>query len=81
MFKKIKGQLVSVAANTKAKAYALGSTAMVATGSAMAGGGTGPDLSAVEAVFDEYKVAVVALIIAFAVVLWSIRAAGLAKPK
>ena len=42
---------------------------------------TGPDLSAIESEVDGYKTAVVALVIAFAVVLWAIRAAGLAKPR
>lgn len=40
-----------------------------------------PDTSAITAEFDTYKVAVVALVIAFAVVLWAIRAAGLLKPR
>ena len=42
---------------------------------------TAPDVSAIEAEFDTYKVAVVGLVIAFAVVLWSIKATGLLKPR
>lgn len=48
-------------------------------GSAMAQ--SGPDLSSIEAEFTQYKVAVVGLVIAFAVVLWAIKGAGLAKPR
>lgn len=33
------------------------------------------------AVFDEYKVEVVLIAVAFAIVLWVIRGAGLLKPK
>lgn len=40
-----------------------------------------PDLSSIEDEIGLYKVAVVGLVIAFAVVLWAIRAAGLAKPR
>lgn len=54
-------------------------TALIASGAAMAQGG--PDVSAIEAEFDTYKVAVVGLVIAFAVVLWAVRAAGLLKPR
>lgn len=42
---------------------------------------TGPDVSAIESEFDTYKVAVVGLVIAFAVVLWAIKASGLLKPR
>lgn len=49
-------------------------------GPAFAGGG-GPDLSSIVTEINAYKTAVVALVIAFAVVLWAIRAAGLAKPR
>lgn len=40
-----------------------------------------PDLSSIEDEIGLYKTAVVGLVIAFAVVLWAIRAAGLAKPR
>ncbi|MBD9368382.1 hypothetical protein [Xanthomonas sp. XNM01] len=59
----------------------------IATGTALVGATIGtamaqaPDLSAVEAELDVYKVAVVGLVIAFAVVLWAIRGASLLKPK
>lgn len=43
--------------------------------------GTGPDLSSITDLLAEYGPAVVALVIAFAVVLWSIKAAGLTKPR
>ena len=42
---------------------------------------TAPDVSDIEAEFDTYKVAVIGLVIGFAVVLWAIRAAGLLKPR
>lgn len=51
---------------------------MGTVGAAMAQ--TGPDLSAITAELDTYKIAVVGLVIAFAVVLWAKRAAGLLKP-
>ena len=60
---------------------AAGGTALMASGAAFAGGGGGADLSAITTEINSYKVAVVALVIAFAVVLWSIRAAGLSKPR
>lgn len=70
----------------KDTARALG--AKVATGTALVGASigtamaqTGPDVSAIEAEFDTYKVAVVGLVIAFAVVLWAIKATGLLKPR
>lgn len=62
----------------KARAAAVGTTAMAVAGSAMA---QAPDLSAIETEIGLYKVAVVGLVIAFAVVLWAIRAAGLTKPR
>lgn len=67
-----------------AKHYA--GRAMVATGGLVASGmalaqETGPDVSAIIAEFNLYKVAVVGLVIAFAVVLWAIRGAGLLKPR
>lgn len=40
-----------------------------------------PDTSGIEATFDAYKLSVVSLVVAFAVVLWSIRAAGLLQPR
>lgn len=53
MFKKMKGNVVSIAASTKAKAAAIGSTAMVAAGSAMAGGGgTSPGSAIASALSD-----------------------------
>lgn len=54
-------------------------TALVASGAALAQ--SGPDTSAIESEFNTYKLAVVGLVIAFAVVLWAIRAAGLLKPR
>lgn len=80
MFTKRNNKLVSVIRSTKAKAAAIGTTAMVAAGSAMAsGGGGGVDFSDISAGFEEYKVAVIGLILAFAAVLWAMRGAGLAK--
>ena len=40
-----------------------------------------PDTAAIEAELTTYKTAVVALVIAFAVVLWAVKAAGLLKPR
>lgn len=40
-----------------------------------------PDTASIEAEMTLYKTAVVALVIAFAVVLWSIKGAGLLKPR
>lgn len=62
----------------KSGALAMGATAMTVAGSAFA---QAPDLTAIETEIGLYKVAVVGLVIAFAVVLWAIRAAGLAKPR
>jgi len=42
---------------------------------------TPPDTSGILAEFSTYKVAVIGLVIAFAVVLWAIRAANLLKPR
>lgn len=66
-------------AKSTAGRVATGTTAMVISGAAMAQGG--PDLSAITTEINQYKTAVVALVIAFAVVLWAIKAAGLAKPR
>lgn len=58
-------------------------TAIVATASlpAFAGGGGGVDTSSIESKMDEYGAAAVALAIAFAVILWGLRASGLLKPR
>lgn len=42
---------------------------------------TGPDTGDIESKMTEYGAAAVALVIAFAVVLWGMRAAGLLKPR
>lgn len=39
------------------------------------------DTSSITALFDDYKVAAVGLLIAFVVVLWALRATGLLKPR
>lgn len=52
---------------------------MATIGTAMAQ--TGPDVSSIQSEFDTYKTAVVGLVIAFAVVLWAIKGAGLLKPR
>lgn len=62
----------------KTAAMGAGATAMAVAGSAFA---QAPDLAPIETEINAYKVAVVGLVIAFAVVLWAIRAAGLAKPR
>lgn len=66
---------------TKAKIGHLalvGSTAL-ATFPAFAGGG--PDTSSITTELGTYKTAVIALVIAFCVVLWAIKGAGLLKPR
>ncbi len=60
------------------RAAAVG-TGFMASGLALAQ--TGPDVSAIESEFATYKIAVVGLVIAFAVVLWAIKASGLLKPR
>lgn len=60
---------------------AIASTAMVAAPAFAGGGGGGVDTSSILSVFEENKVAAIAIAIAFAVVLWAIRGAGLLKPK
>jgi hypothetical protein len=67
--KKIGGKLVAAA------------TLGTASGMALAGGGGGPDLSSITTLFETYGPAVVALLIAYAVVRWSIKATGLVQPK
>ena len=69
-------------ASQTAKHY--GTRAMAAGGALLASGASfaaAPDVSAIQTEFDTYKVAVVGLVIAFAVVLWAIKAAGLLKPR
>lgn len=61
----------------RAAMVAAGSMATIGTAMAQ----TGPDVSSIEAEFDTYKAAVVGLVIAFAVVLWAIKGAGLLKPR
>lgn len=61
-----------------AKAAALGTTLMVTAGSALAQ--DAPDVSAITTELNTYKIAVVGLVIAFCVVLWAKRGAGLLKP-
>ena len=79
MFKMFKS-LRDRASNAGYKAQAAVGTAIALSPfAAMAQGA--PDLSAIEGELDGYKAAVVGLVIAFAVVLWAIRAAGLAKPR
>jgi hypothetical protein len=79
MFKKVKGHLVSVATNTRAKAAAVGSTAMVAAGSAFAGGGGGFDASAIEAAIDANKTIALGVIGAFILAVWALRSMSLLK--
>ncbi|MFT4178274.1 MAG: hypothetical protein QM612_02245 [Thermomonas sp.] len=55
-------------------------TGLLASGMALAQS-NGPDVSSIESEFSTYKVAVVGLVIAFAVVLWAIKGAGLLKPR
>jgi hypothetical protein len=65
--------------NNKARAYSLMGGAMALA--PLAAFAQAPDTSGIEAQFDLYKVAVVGLVIAFAVVLWAIRGAGLLRPR
>lgn len=65
-------------ANATAK---VGTASLIAFSSLPAFAQSGPDVSAIEAEFDTYKVAVIGLVIAFAVVLWAIKATGLLKPR
>lgn len=60
---------------TRATAAGVASMALVAPAFAAV------DTAAIESEFSEYKTAVVGLVIAFAVVLWAIRGAGLLKPR
>lgn len=66
--------------NVNAKVQAVAMTALMLSPMA-AFAQSGPNVSAIEAEFSTYKVAVVGLVIAFAVVLWAIRGAGLLKPR
>lgn len=61
------------------RAALVGVGAMTTVGSAMAQ--TGPDVSSITTELTTYKTAVVGLVIAFAVVLWAIKGAGLLKPR
>lgn len=61
----------------RAAMVAAGSMAVM--GSAMAQ--AGPDVSSITTELTTYKTAVVGLVIAFAVVLWAIKGAGLLKPR
>ena len=63
--------------NSKLAAAMLALAASAVTLPAMAAGESG----AITAVFNEYKVEVVIICVAFAVVLWVIRGANLLKPK
>lgn len=76
----IRNRFTSAAQSAKhyANRAAAAGTALMASGAAMAQ--TGPDVSAITGEFDTYKVAAVGLIIAFAVVLWAKRGAGLLRP-
>lgn len=76
----LRQRFAAVSKSVKHQAAAVGTTLMVAAGTAMAGGGGGPDTSAIEGEFTLYKAAAVGLIIAFCVVLWAKRGAGLLKP-
>lgn len=60
----------------RAAAVAVGTMGTVGTALAQ----TGPDTSSITGEFDMYKVAAVGLVIAFCVVLWAKRGAGLLKP-
>lgn len=63
----------------RAKAAAIGTTAMVAAGSAMASGGSSFDPSTITAKITEYTGYGVTLIGAYALGRWSLRAMGLIK--
>lgn len=66
--------------NTALRAQvALGTALALSPFAAMAQ--TGPDVSEIESKMDTYGVAAVGLVIAFAVILWGIRASGLLKPR
>lgn len=76
----IKHKVAGVVAGTRAKAAAVGTTAMVAAGSAMAGGGgSGFDPSEITSKIVEYTGYGVTLIGAYALGRWSLRAMGLIK--
>lgn len=78
MFKKVKGQLVSVARDTKLKAASFGTGAMVAAGSALAGGGGSTfDTTDILAAIAMMLAAGVVIYTAFAVGRWTLRAFGL----
>lgn len=55
--------------------------AVAAAPMAFAGGGGTGHLSGITAIFDEYGAEAVAVTIAFIVILWTLRATGLLKPK
>lgn len=73
--------------NARTKLQNASLRAQVAVGSAIAlsplsaFAQTGPDTGDIESKMTEYGAAAVALVIAFAVVLWGMRAAGLLKPR
>lgn len=55
--------------------------ALVAVGNAMAQATTGPDVSAIEDKITTYGGVAAGLIIALCVVLWTLKATGLLKPR
>ena len=75
----LRQRAANLAKSVNHQAVALGTSAMVMAGSAMAAPAA-PDTSAIEGEFTIYKAAAVGLIIAFCVVLWAKRGAGLLKP-
>lgn len=64
--------------NTKARAAAVGTLAMVTAGSAFASGG---NTTGILSVIDEYKEEAVVVIIAYLVARWALKATGLLAPK
>ncbi|GGD52532.1 hypothetical protein [Pseudoxanthomonas indica] len=67
---------------SRVSALVAGLTAMALAPMAFAGGGGGSGaLSTITGLFDEYGAEAVAATIAFIVVLWTLRATGLLKPK
>lgn len=55
--------------------------AMAAAPMAFAGGGGTGHLSGITAIFDEYAAEAVGALVAFAVILWTLKATGLLKPR